>query len=76
MLKTILCSFIQFNSITKIHDEFINGIYLNNVFILIGGIACGKSAVSTYLRDSLRLSIIDCDVLARRVVEVNKPAYL
>ncbi|KAL4493050.1 hypothetical protein ABPG72_003135 [Tetrahymena utriculariae] len=42
---------------------------------LTGGIACGKSAVGHYFKDFLKLSIIDCDVLSRRVVEVGKPAY-
>ncbi|EAR94236.3 dephospho-CoA kinase (macronuclear) [Tetrahymena thermophila SB210] len=42
---------------------------------LTGGIACGKSAVGNYFKDFLKLSIIDCDILSRRVVEVGKPAY-
>jgi dephospho-CoA kinase len=37
---------------------------------LTGGIACGKSTVSTYLR-KLGLHIIDLDVIARDVVEVD-----
>jgi len=42
---------------------------------LTGGIGCGKSTVSNILRDDFKLYIIDCDILARRVVEVGKPAY-
>ncbi|KAJ8414386.1 hypothetical protein AAFF_G00052560 [Aldrovandia affinis] len=41
---------------------------------LTGGIASGKSTVSSVLRD-LGCPIIDADVVARQVVEPNSPAY-
>ncbi|KAJ8284414.1 hypothetical protein COCON_G00032640 [Conger conger] len=41
---------------------------------LTGGIASGKSTVSSALRD-LGCPIIDADVVARQVVEPNSPAY-
>lgn len=41
---------------------------------LTGGIACGKSTVSTHLR-SLGYPVVDADVIAREVVEPGKPAY-
>ncbi|KAL4441555.1 hypothetical protein ABPG74_021487 [Tetrahymena malaccensis] len=53
-------------------------IYIQNKITIIGltgGIACGKSAVGNYFKDFLKLSIIDCDILSRRVVQVGKPAY-
>jgi dephospho-CoA kinase len=40
---------------------------------LTGGIATGKSSVSRHLR-ALGIAVIDCDVLARRVVEPGRPA--
>jgi dephospho-CoA kinase len=40
---------------------------------LTGGIACGKSTVSSRLRD--RVPIIDLDELARRVLLSGRPAY-
>lgn len=42
---------------------------------LTGGIACGKSTVSRIMTQKLHLDIVDCDVLARRIVEPGKPAY-
>ncbi|KAJ8364590.1 hypothetical protein SKAU_G00134210 [Synaphobranchus kaupii] len=42
---------------------------------LTGGIASGKSTVSSSLRD-LGCPIIDADVVARQVVEPNSPAYV
>ncbi|KAJ3049483.1 hypothetical protein HK097_009529 [Rhizophlyctis rosea] len=41
---------------------------------LTGGIATGKSSVSSII-SSMNLPIIDADLLARQVVEPNKPAY-
>lgn len=41
---------------------------------LTGGIACGKSTVSSYLRTQ-GYPIVDADVIAREVVEPGKPAY-
>jgi dephospho-CoA kinase len=40
-----------------------------------GGMGCGKSTVSKSLNQDFKLTIIDCDVLARRIVEIGKPAY-
>lgn len=50
---------------------------LNNVRIIgiTGGIASGKSTVSHYFRQRLKIDIVDCDLLARRVVEIGKPCY-
>jgi hypothetical protein len=42
---------------------------------LTGGIGCGKSTVSKMLNQDFRFPIIDCDILARKVVEVGMPAY-
>ncbi|XP_061086640.1 dephospho-CoA kinase domain-containing protein isoform X1 [Conger conger] len=49
---------------------------LTSMFLvgLTGGIASGKSTVSSALRD-LGCPIIDADVVARQVVEPNSPAY-
>lgn len=41
---------------------------------LTGGIACGKSTVSQYLREQ-GYPIVDADVIAHQVVEPGKPAY-
>jgi dephospho-CoA kinase len=45
------------------------------MLIDLGGIGSGKSTVSKTLNQDFKLPLIDCDVLARRVVEVGKPAY-
>ena len=52
---------------------------------LTGGIACGKSVLTKFFKgkvykknvyiEGLRIQAIDCDILARKVVEVDKPAY-
>lgn len=42
---------------------------------LTGGIATGKSTVSSLLRDKHKLPIIDADVIAREVVVPGTPAY-
>lgn len=41
---------------------------------LTGGIASGKSVVANVLKDS-GIAVIDTDIIAREVVEKNKPAY-
>jgi dephospho-CoA kinase len=41
---------------------------------LTGGIASGKSTVSTFLKHK-GFTIVDADIAARTVVEVGKPAY-
>lgn len=41
---------------------------------LTGGIACGKSTVSKYIRD-LGIAVIDCDVIARDVVRPGRWGY-
>lgn len=41
---------------------------------LTGGIACGKSTVSSHLK-AQGYPIVDADVIAREVVEPGKPAY-
>lgn len=53
-------------------------IKLNNCQIigLTGGIACGKSTISSILKEEFDLDVVDCDVLARKIVEVGKPAYM
>lgn len=42
---------------------------------LTGGIATGKSTVSSHLRSEHNIPIIDADVIARQVVEPGTPAY-
>ena len=42
---------------------------------LTGGIACGKSTVCNIIKKTYNLEIIDCDVLARVIVQPGKPAY-
>jgi dephospho-CoA kinase len=42
---------------------------------LTGGIATGKSTVSTLLRTEHHLPVIDADILARRAVEPNTAAF-
>lgn len=42
---------------------------------LTGGIACGKSTATKIIQDILKFDIIDCDVLARVIVEPGRPAY-
>ncbi|MFI8685679.1 dephospho-CoA kinase [Rossellomorea sp. NPDC077527] len=46
-----------------------------NIIGLTGGIASGKSTVSTMLNEK-GYTIIDADLAARMVVEVGQPAYL
>jgi len=40
-----------------------------------GSIGSGKSTVTKILNEEFKLPLIDCDLIARRVVEVGKPAY-
>ncbi|MFC3852407.1 dephospho-CoA kinase [Salinispirillum marinum] len=42
---------------------------------LTGGIGSGKTAVSDYLRDTLGVTIVDADVIARDVVAPGQPAF-
>lgn len=44
------------------------------LFVLTGGIGCGKSSVAKLLNDS-GVAILDTDVLARRIVEPGMPGY-
>jgi len=46
---------------------------MTRVVGLTGGIACGKSTVSTQLIAE-GIPVVDCDVLARKVVEPGRPA--
>lgn len=41
---------------------------------LTGGIATGKSTVVNFLKQK-KIAIIDCDILAKQAVALNKPAY-
>ncbi len=36
---------------------------------LTGGIASGKSTVAQYIQDELNIPVIDCDLIARKVVQ-------
>lgn len=36
----------------------------------------GKSTVSSFFKNRLRISIIDCDELSRRIYHKGKPAYI
>ena len=42
---------------------------------LTGGIACGKTTATKIIRESLKMDVIDCDILARNVVKPGRPAY-
>jgi dephospho-CoA kinase len=42
---------------------------------LTGGIATGKSTVTSYLQQQRNLPVIDADLIARQVVEPGRPAY-
>lgn len=42
---------------------------------LTGSIATGKSTIAKMFKE-LNIDVIDADLIARKVVEVNKPAYL
>lgn len=42
---------------------------------LTGGIACGKSTASKIFQEVLKLDVIDCDLLARVIVQPGRPAY-
>jgi len=42
---------------------------------LTGGIACGKSTVSKHLTEKRGVPVIDCDLIAREVVQPGKPAF-
>ncbi|KAI3653501.1 hypothetical protein MP228_001448 [Amoeboaphelidium protococcarum] len=42
---------------------------------LTGGIASGKSTASEYIKKTLKIPVIDADVIARDVVRVGQPAY-
>ena len=47
----------------------------NNLLIgITGGVASGKSTVSNMFRE-LGAHIIDCDIIARQIVEPHKPAW-
>ena len=47
---------------------------MGRVIGITGGIASGKSSVSTFIRE-LGFSVIDADVVAREVVESGEEAY-
>lgn len=47
----------------------------NKIIGLTGGIATGKSTVSKILRNN-GFVVLDADIIARRVVEIGKKAYL
>ena len=42
---------------------------------LTGGIASGKSTVAQYIQDELHVPVIDCDLIARQVVQPGRAAY-
>lgn len=42
---------------------------------LTGGIAAGKSTVSTTLREKYKLTVVDADVIAKEVVDPGRKAY-
>ncbi|BCX12897.1 MAG: dephospho-CoA kinase [Thermosynechococcus sp.] len=42
---------------------------------ITGGIACGKSAVATYLQQQYGLPVVDADQLARQAVAIGTPIY-
>ena len=46
----------------------------NKVIGITGGIACGKSVVSNYLKNK-GFKVIDADKIAREVVEKGKKGY-
>jgi dephospho-CoA kinase len=46
-----------------------------NIFWVTGGIACGKSQLIHYLVSNMKHIVVDCDELARRVVEPNTKVY-
>jgi dephospho-CoA kinase len=43
--------------------------------LTLGGIGCGKSTVSRYLNEVMKIPIIDCDVLSRRIFQQGEAAY-
>ncbi|CAK92334.1 unnamed protein product (macronuclear) [Paramecium tetraurelia] len=51
--------------------------YIGRVQIVgvTGGIGCGKSTVAKYFNEFLKVQVIDCDQIARDIVEPGKPAY-
>ncbi|CAD8201272.1 unnamed protein product [Paramecium pentaurelia] len=51
--------------------------YIGRVQIvgITGGIGCGKSTIAKYFNEFLKVQIIDCDQIARDIVEPGKPAY-
>ncbi|CAD8209142.1 unnamed protein product [Paramecium octaurelia] len=51
--------------------------YIGRVQIvgITGGIGCGKSTVAKYFNEFLKVQVIDCDQIARDIVEPGKPAY-
>lgn len=36
---------------------------------------CGKSTISRFFKDDLKFKVIDCDEVAREVVQIGEPAY-
>merc|ERR1711976_686894 len=42
---------------------------------LSGGIACGKSCVSKYLRENHGVAIIDCDIISKTIYPPHSPTY-
>ncbi|CAD8105431.1 unnamed protein product [Paramecium primaurelia] len=51
--------------------------YIGRVQIvgITGGIGCGKSTIAKYFNEFLKVQVIDCDQIARDIVEPGKPAY-
>jgi dephospho-CoA kinase len=47
---------------------------MGHIFGITGGIASGKSSVSTFIKE-LGFSVIDADIVAREVVEPGEDAY-
>lgn len=59
---------------------FVIAVFLSRVLSIrfvgiTGGIASGKSTMSSYIRKKYRATVIDFDVLSRAVVEPGKKAY-
>lgn len=75
---TLLTSAIMLGTLwagTKIKIIGLTGFIPCFCYKFSGSICCGKSTVSKIFKKDFEIKIIDCDLIARRILERGKPAY-
>lgn len=83
LINVVTCFFvfreINYNFALLLNSGLMMGViyYFSKLSIIgiTGGIACGKSTISKYMSEELKIPVIDTDQLAREVVMPGKFAY-